>query len=271
MLYNLKMISIFAITYFPPLILLIALAFLYLIQKFTERGLILRIISGFLMVLLSFYTGCFISQMLSCPYGAVATGIFLGKIISFIAILIKGTGILFDYFKLQNSLNYYFKKEKILTSLNNYVSIKKLAENYLIMGEYDKAKKVLEDLLKNTEEGLIKEKINMEIDNLEAFLKSMQAEDKKICRFCKNEIPDNSLICNFCRKNQYPVLPLDFFIRKFKIPLWVFLVFPVFFLLFLFTLNLNIAFSWLFVWFTLAFLVYDPFESLKIPSKEKFD
>lgn len=265
------MISIFALTYFPPLILLITLAFLYLIQKFTEKGLILKLIFGFFMVLLSFYTGCFMGQMLFSPCGAVAMGVFLGKIISFIAILIKGTGILSDYFRFQNSLNYYFKKEKILTSLNNYVSIKNLAENYLRMGEYEKAKKVLENILKTTEEELIKEKINMEIDNLEAFLKSMKAEDKKMCRFCKNEIPDNSLICNFCRKTQYPVLPLDFFIKKFKIPPWIFLVFPAFFLLFLFTLNFNIAFSWLFVWFTLMLLVYDPFENIKIPSKEEFD
>lgn len=262
---------IFALTYFPPITLLIAFAFLYLFQKFMERGIILRIIFGFFIVLFCFYIGYGIGQIFFYPYETIVSLLFLGKIISFIAITIKGTGILFDYLKFRDSLNYYFKKEKNLISLNNYVSIKKLAENYLIMGEYNKAKKVLEDLFKNTKENLIKEKIKMEIDNVEIFLKSMDIEDKKICKFCKRKIPENSIICNFCGKIQYPVPPSEFFIKKFKIPLWCFLLFPAFFLLFIFTLNFNIAFSWILLWLSLTFLIYDPFENLKMPSKEEFD
>ncbi|MEO0289881.1 MAG: hypothetical protein ABIN15_01425 [candidate division WOR-3 bacterium] len=213
----------------------------------------------------------FISNMIFSPSDALDIGIFIGFIISSIILIIKGTGIFLSYVKFKNSLSYYFKKEKILSFSNNYVALKKLIENYLRMGEYEKAKKVMENILKNTNEDLFKEKLNIEMKNLEVFINLEKEKNKKICKFCKNEIFESSVICNFCKKIQYPISFFDFFQKNFKINPWVFIIFPIFFILFLLTLNFIFALSWIFLWFALIFSIYEPFQNFKIPSKEEFD
>lgn len=265
------MIILFGLTYFPILILLLIFSFLYLIQKFIEKGFILKFFLTILLLSFSLYTGFFLSSILFSPGDALYTGIFIGFIVSLSITIIKGTGFLFDYFKFKNSLSYYFKKEKVLLSFGNYITMKKLAENYLKMGEYKKTKRALETLFKNTKEELLKEKLNMEMDNLEALINSLKKENKKVCKYCKNEIVESSAICNFCRKIQYPVPFFDFFQKKFKINPWIFIIFPIFFILFSLTLNFFVAFSWIFLWFAFLFLIYNPFENFKIPSKEEFD
>ncbi|MEO0263339.1 MAG: hypothetical protein ABIM62_06410 [candidate division WOR-3 bacterium] len=265
------MIILFIITYFPILFILLIFSFLYLLQKFIEKGFLFKLFILILFFLFSFIVSIFISSLIFSPSDALYTGIFIGFIISFIILIIKGTGFFSSYLRFKNSLSYYFKKEKILIFSNNYIAIKKLIENYLRMGEYEKAKEAMENALKNTKEDLFKEKLNMEMNNLEVFINLQKGENKKICKFCKNEIFEGSAICNFCRKIQYPISPFDFFQKKFKINPRIFIIFPIFFILFLLTLNFIIAFSWIFLWFTLIFLIYKPFQNFKIPSKEEFD
>lgn len=265
------MLILFGLTYFPILFLLLIFSFLYLIQKFIEKGLILKLFLTILLLSLSLSTGFLLCSMFFSPGDALSTGIFIGLVVSLSITIIKGVGFLFDYFRFKNSLSYYFKKEKILLSFNNYITMKKLAENYLRMGEYKKAKEALESVFKNTKEELLKEKLNMEMDNLEVLLNLLKKENKKICKYCKNEITENSAICDFCGKIQYPISFFDFFQKRFKINKWIFTIFPIFFILFFSTLNFIIAFSWIFLWFTLLFLIYQPFENFIIPQKEEFD
>lgn len=209
--------------------------------------------------------------MVFSPEGGLKISIIFGNILSFSIILQRGTVFLIEYFKFKNVLSHYFKKEKVLISYNNYIAMKKLAENYVKMGEYEKAKKILKETLENIKEESIKMNLNMEIDNLEAFLRSIKSEEKKVCKFCKNEIFKDSIICNFCEKVQYPISPYIFFKELFKINPRIFIVIPLFFFFISLTIKFSLAFSYIFLFLALYFLIYNPFGDLKVPSKEEFD